>query len=213
MPFVYVLGSHLLPPDLLKVGFATKPEDRLASHRTSLPGAYYVDLWEHEQAEAIEVAMHGRLDRYQIHGEYFKVDISVIREVFAELAAVERVIPTYRRNRGRFGPKITKDSRPSSDIPWDCEHPHGCRHEALPGDVLCRMHRSADLEMSQARETASRDAAAARAARDTRKTQEAPQGARGWPVGPARTAIPSPYGGLENLSVGNRYNPLTGERF
>ena len=89
MPSVYFLEADTSGDPLFKIGYTSgDPADRIAALQTGCP--YSLSLFgtaefeSEREARAAESALHQRLARWRLQGEWFSLPAAVVRSVIAE---------------------------------------------------------------------------------------------------------------------------------
>ena len=85
MPGVYILNDPAT--QYLKIGRATRIEDRFANLRTANPRLVLLEWVETPYDSALESYIHNRLASFRREGEFFEVDIDTVkREITAAIS-------------------------------------------------------------------------------------------------------------------------------
>lgn len=110
--FVYFLRSG----EAVKIGFSTRPAERLAALADSLPGGGEV-IGCVPGSEEDELAVHERFSALRLNGEWFRADAELLSYVAGAVASVtDRRVPFAGSPNGRSGPEGSP--KPTTPSPY-----------------------------------------------------------------------------------------------
>ena len=115
MPGVYILNDPAT--QYLKIGRATRIEDRFANLRTANPRLVLLEWVETSYDSALESYIHNRLASFRREGEFFEVDIDTVKR---EITAAISLLSERPTNEALSEVISIRDVTPSRD-PMDEE--------------------------------------------------------------------------------------------